>query len=309
MIKNIHLQNFQGHRDTELKFSQGVNVIAGQSDAGKSSVIRALWWVFKNRPRGAGEQFRYRNANSKDEVSVSIELEEGTVKRFRKGSVNGYEVDGEQLVAVRSDVPTEVSNLLNLDDHNVQTQHQPYFLISDSAGDVARKLNSVCGLDIIDACLKNAGTLVSRNSQSINESERRILELGETRKRYMDIEERDKAVSVLEGKSKRYGEVTSNLGKVTNALQKLSELGKKIEKLDSFLEIESQAEPLFSKITELEAVVRKAAQVGKLLIRIEDLKSRMSALGNAATTAENDLDKFLQEQGICPVCGQAIALE
>ena len=48
MIKSLHIQNFQSHKKTTLKFHKGINVVIGQSDSGKSAIIRALNWTINN---------------------------------------------------------------------------------------------------------------------------------------------------------------------------------------------------------------------------------------------------------------------
>ena len=42
MIKSVGIVNFQSHEETAIEFSPGLNVIAGGSDAGKSSILRAI---------------------------------------------------------------------------------------------------------------------------------------------------------------------------------------------------------------------------------------------------------------------------
>jgi len=56
MIKQLTIKNFQSHKKTKLEFSDGVNIIIGQSDSGKTAIIRALNWVVNNKP--SGDSFR-----------------------------------------------------------------------------------------------------------------------------------------------------------------------------------------------------------------------------------------------------------
>lgn len=92
MIRSIHLQNLQSHKDTKLEFSDGVNVIVGSSDSGKSAILRGLGWVATNRP--AGDEFRSDWAG-KENTSVSIQLSTGEysgeyVERIKGPSINAY---------------------------------------------------------------------------------------------------------------------------------------------------------------------------------------------------------------------------
>lgn len=306
MIKSIHLRNFQGHKATDLELGTGVNVISGASDVGKSTIIRALRWLILNRPSGAGERWRYHKADLKDEVSISLELDNGFVKRFREGSSNGYEVDGTTLVAIRQDVPSEVSDLLDLDDHNVQTQHSPYFLVADSAGDVARKLNEVCGLDIIDECLRNAGLLASRNTQGVSECKQRTAELEMLRERYLDLDNREQALQELEKFDSERIRVGSIVLRLDAVLAQMTNTQSKLDDLGDFLEIEESAEALFAHVDELEQLHARTESLTTVLDSIATLEDQIIAAGKRVEEAEQQFHKALQDEGVCPLCEQVI---
>ena len=42
MIQRVNISNIGGIREAELRFTAGLNVITGESGAGKSSVVRSL---------------------------------------------------------------------------------------------------------------------------------------------------------------------------------------------------------------------------------------------------------------------------
>ena len=52
MIDKIKIENIQSHKNTELNLSNGINVIVGSSNNGKSAILRALYWAIYNRPLG-----------------------------------------------------------------------------------------------------------------------------------------------------------------------------------------------------------------------------------------------------------------
>jgi DNA repair exonuclease SbcCD ATPase subunit len=72
MIKRIEIKNFQAHKNTEIDFDPGVNVISGASDAGKSSIFRALLWVITNRP--SGDSIKNWDCKKDDTTEVRIGL-------------------------------------------------------------------------------------------------------------------------------------------------------------------------------------------------------------------------------------------
>lgn len=145
MISKLKLQNFQSHKETELRFHPGVNVIQGPTDAGKSSVIRALKWVVANRPTGD----RLRRHKTK-KTSVILD----GVTKVKTASTHKYKLGVQEFKALRASVPPEISEELRLSEINFQEQHDAYFLIADNPGQVARTLNKVAELEIIDLSLK-----------------------------------------------------------------------------------------------------------------------------------------------------------
>ncbi|GAF15365.1 DNA double-strand break repair Rad50 ATPase [Bacillus sp. JCM 19045] len=82
------MENFQSHQDTSIQFDQGLNVIVGQSDSGKTAVLRGLRWALFNLPRGT--DFLKVGA---DFVRVTVTLTNGTkIVRERTSSKNRYKI-------------------------------------------------------------------------------------------------------------------------------------------------------------------------------------------------------------------------
>ena len=179
MIEGIALRHFQAHEHTELKFHPGVNSIIGTSNSGKSSILRALFWVQYNRP--SGQDFvshwnRNKSGNPVEPTEVDVNLDERVITRKRAKDFNGYEIwtsDGPpegpevSLEAVGVDAPEMIQRMLNLSETNIQRQMDAPFLLSASNADVARFFNKVIRLDIIDRVL---GTAESRRRKMKQEA-------------------------------------------------------------------------------------------------------------------------------------------
>lgn len=161
MIIRIELHNFQSHKDTVIDFTSGVNVITGESDNGKSAIIRAVRWVVENQPSGTDKVNSSWNDSFKNPLSVRIYTEDGWVERIRIKGRNGYTVckgDGKpvELSAVGRNVPPEVTNFFNLSDVNFQWQLDPPYLLSKTSGEASRYLNEIVHLDSIDSLMSIA---------------------------------------------------------------------------------------------------------------------------------------------------------
>ena len=167
MLQSISLQNFQSHKKSILEFHKGINVITGPSNNGKSSILRALYWAIYNRPSGDSYVSHWnRDKNDKPIKSTKVTVinDNGTIER-RKGFIkaddkqkvfNGYIVNDNYLEAIGQDVPDEVTKLFNIDNVNIQKQMDAPFLLSESAGEVARFFNQTIRLDLIDKILAKA---------------------------------------------------------------------------------------------------------------------------------------------------------
>ena len=165
MIQSLSLRHFQSHKKTDLQFTPGVNSIIGSSNSGKTAILRALYWAVYNRPSGLSF-ISHWNRDNKDKpiksTLVRVTNDNGIIER-RKGKLkgeekefNGYIVNENVLEAIGQDVPDEVSKLFNLDSVNIQKQMDAPFLLSESAGEVARFFNSTIRLDLIDRILSKA---------------------------------------------------------------------------------------------------------------------------------------------------------
>ena len=51
-ISRIRVQNFRCFRDTTVEFQPGLNVIIGENNSGKTTLLKALALVFERRGRG-----------------------------------------------------------------------------------------------------------------------------------------------------------------------------------------------------------------------------------------------------------------
>ena len=126
-IQSIKISNFQSHKNTTVNFVDGMNSIIGKSNAGKTAIIRAMVWVFFNKP--SGDSFR---SNWGGDTKVEIRLSDGAViERIKGKSKNCYVINGKTYKAIRQSVPDEVKAIINVSDINVQHQlDAPFLLLS-----------------------------------------------------------------------------------------------------------------------------------------------------------------------------------
>lgn len=163
MLQSIKIFNFQSHKHTEMKLSPGINALAGNSDCGKSAVLRSLCWGILNTPSGdayISDWAKTQKGSIKKGATcrVDIETDDGKqVSRVRGEGFNGYllflkgaEQSDQSFEAIRSDVPEQVTETLRLGTVNIQRQLDGPFLLSSTPGEVARYINTLVNLTKID---------------------------------------------------------------------------------------------------------------------------------------------------------------
>ncbi len=156
-IDRLRLTNFQRHERFDLTLDPGVTTLVGPSDAGKSSVIRALRWLALNRP--AGDGFVRRGGGRSDVTEARARCDGVTVRRWRGSGDNAYAVGAEEYRAFGQDVPPAVSRIVGLGPDNFGGQHDAPYWLGLSEPDLARELNRIVDLDVID---RTASRLASR---------------------------------------------------------------------------------------------------------------------------------------------------
>jgi DNA repair exonuclease SbcCD ATPase subunit len=180
-ITHLRLENFQNHRDTQMRLDSGVNLITGSSDSGKSAVLRAINLVLHNQPRG--KTFVRKGAT---EARVTITFSDDTSVTRIKGERNAYVVrypNGYEKVfdKIGSDVPEEVRAALGSppedDPHGPLSycdQRGRLFLTSLSAVELPRSLSMLTRIDDFEEAAQALGKIARQADRQARDSEHRI---------------------------------------------------------------------------------------------------------------------------------------
>ncbi len=271
MIKEILIRNFQAHRRTKLEFAPGVNAIAGASDQGKSSIIRALRWVVENRP--AGDSFRSNFAGEQD-TEVAVETTDGeTVTRAKGPKTNSYSVNGKELKAMGQSVPEEVSAALHLGSVNFQHQMDAPFLLSLGSSKLSQYLNEVAGLDAIDRATSNIRKRILGNSQDQRTIDAQKTATATALEKFQGLDETEGRLVAAEGLE---GQINA--------------MGQKERALRGCL-VSVQADSDFIKPLErvMEAAAGPVKQAGRLLAEIETADGKIAALDSVLSNIDTSL--------------------
>ena len=239
MFKRIEIKNFQSHKNTSLDLVNGVNVIVGQSDSGKTAIIRALRWLVDNRPSG----FRFHSDFTEDETQVSCLLDSGIkITHAKKKNQAVYLLESskgkEEFGSVGTNVPDQVKAALNLSDINFSYQMDKPFLITDSPGEVARTFNKVTRLERVDEWVKEVASKIRSKKgevQAGKEKEKSLTEQIEELKYLDDLKKELDGLIGIEVELKLVKTEAENLESILSCLEEV-----KIEIKDLLLWLECE---------------------------------------------------------------------
>ena len=301
-IESISLQNFQGHRKSTLKLCSGVNVIVGSSDAGKTSIFRAFRWVNENRPLGNSIV-----REGQDTTTVEMIVDETKIKKERKKNKTKYVVNNTVFEAVKSDVPDDVINAINMDEINISYQLTPHYMILDSKGKIAETLNRLTNLDRVSDVVMSLNRNVRENNQGIKNNEENLAEVEKTLKQsvYQELDEVSAVLFEIESKATDVFELEE---KETAIKLSLNSLQKQQEILKTYKQL-----PTPEQINKYDVRLAKIKNTVGDLQKIKDsLISFLSRLKNSIVECKDYLEKSEELNDIfnrkllrlktCPFC-------
>lgn len=330
MINQLEIQNFQSHKKVSLQFSKGINSIVGISDSGKTALLRAIYWCKENRPLGNDDISDWNKDKDSEPIKstfVRIANDKGLIER-RKGKVkindesrkfNGYVINGKDyLEAIGTSVPDIVSKMFNLDEVNFQGQFDPSFLLSNSAGEVARFFNSTIRLDLIDKILSNAD---SKRLETNKEKKRLEIEQNDIAKEIkkfdwldnaeklankvvllddkieIEINNHDKLLDLLNEYSESVDTISSQ-EVILSAVPIVEKIAIQIESIEKRIRLQEQVQNLYNEWKEQNSIIGTAdfSIAEELIEKIEMINERIEA----KEERYNELEESLSEwKGIC----------
>jgi len=288
-IKSIRLVNFQSHRDTKINFHEGLTVILGQTDQGKSAIIRALKWVLYNEPRGTD----FITAGCKH-CRVELEMQDGSIIiRERDGQRNRYllKQSGQEQVfeGFGNSVPLEIVKAHGIPKIfidrdatsavNLAEQLEPPFLISESGSNKAKALGRLVGIHIIDAAQRITLKDLADNQQRHKILEEEIANLKDELQAYKDIDKLAKKISNLSC-------ILDNLKQKRNILLKLTHLKQELESTNCEIK---KYNDILRKLDFVEEAEKNIKIVDVLYIKYHYLCQLMKKLTQVANSIESEL--------------------
>lgn len=301
MINSIVIENFLSHKDTFIKLDPGVNVFLGESDVGKSAIFRAINKIVSNRPMGTdfirwGQNNCYIGIELSEDIFVEWSYENGQAKY-----VLCQENDEQVFKAFNKSVPDEILTSLNIQEINFQHQLTNAFLFQSSSGEVARYLNQIVNLDVIDNTLYNINHRLKGEQVQLagsNASQKRI---EEGLKQYDWLDEAENKLDIAIQLEDDLNSLKSSVLELTDAINSITLIEERSFKykriiafeaqINSLLELDKEIEDFITdydalqgyidNIIKCESSIKKANDIIKaepILLKIEKIDSELSKL-------------------------------
>ena len=247
-IKSLSLINFKKHSKLDIEFSDKLNILFGNNDAGKSCVIEAIKWLFFSEGRDI------RKEETK-KTTVSVILDSNVkITKIRSASVNAYilNIPGQEekrFDAVGKNIPDEIKEALqvrtiSIDNEeiilNIADQITLPFLLGSSATFRSKLFNKLTGSNLIDKTLQsfNKDILkISRESKlELEHLEKQKTSLSEVviqknklENLYGNFKKQFKKIKALQVRYEQVNEYSLKLNEINNDLKKTENKLKKIK--------------------------------------------------------------------------------
>ncbi len=316
MIDSIELKNWKTHKDTNLKFSKGTNILLGQMGAGKSSIMDAISFALfgtypaiQHRRVAVSEIIMNRPEQQKQaSVRLSFGVDGATYEVQRNLELNGsnkasISKNGTYLQSQPQRVNEEVERILKVDYDLFSRavyaeQNQLTYFLELRPAERKKQIDELLGLDRFAAAQENAGSLINRIKDMVAESEKTaetfdIKKLREQQKAMSDeLEELRKKAKELESELKSYekkrDESEKELKTAKDRYAKKTKLVKEIAELKSKLDFVDKE---IQKIREKGIGERKELEKKAIALK-SDLETKNKAEREAAESEKKALQQL-----------------
>lgn len=323
MIEKIEIHNFQSHKATVLELDAKVNTLQGNSDCGKSAVLRALQWLIFNP---AGDYFisdwARKGKTQTAPCEVIVYANGHKIVRRRDKDFNGYYLDDEMFEATRNTVPKKISDILNLGEVNVQRQLDPPFLLSMSAGEVSRYINNLVNLTRIDTWTSAANSRERKLRQDADAAFERVEKARGKVESYSllpRLEELSTTIESLEAHGSDVGALYADLSETLSRYSAEADMLALLPDVDRLTELTSELGTAMTRTSELQVEVdyidptlsehgRQAAKleslpdvdrVSEILSAVPGMKAKADSLNREVLVLGHELDEYAAKIDIC----------
>lgn len=242
-ITSIELVNIQKHKHITLSLS-GINVLVGETESGKTSILRGILWNILNNTSGE----KLLNNDGAKACSVTITCGDDVVSRNWSKAENTYTLNGKKFSAIRTSVPDEVSKLYAVDSVNIQRRRDVPFMVYYKDTECAKQFGDMLDVSEIDrtigasnAHVRELKTECDALSAAVSSGEKELEEISfidEAAESFSVIKELVIDIDSSKQKQKRLGDLFEKLTQVDECTNKYVGLESALKQLTSIAKLE-----------------------------------------------------------------------
>lgn len=191
MIEQLKATNLQKHTDITLNFIEGVNVITGPTDSGKTAIFRGLKWVLMNE----GDSSKLVKHGTQ-RCTVSVTIDGNTVERSYSASSNTYKLNDNLYKSFRTSVPADIAALVNMDAISVQDRRALPFMVYYKGSETAEQFSTMLDLNEIQTVTANTNRYVKKVAEAVEQAKINIDKAQTTLDYYADVDEANALLKV-----------------------------------------------------------------------------------------------------------------
>ncbi len=281
MINNLTIKNHKTHRDTRLDFCDGVNIIIGDPQSGKSNILKSMKLLFSNRPVG----FKYQSKFSDDPVEISAGMDGKKITFWKDEDSAEYKIDKKSFKGFGTNVPDEIKSFLNVSELNIQKQFDKPFLLFDSAGEVAKTMNRIIKTEELDKWQAGLTKKINRTKGDIDRIKNELKKDKENLKKYDNIEQVERIVQRVKKREELIENKEDDLMNIEACIRDL-------DGINSFLDIAYErlkAEELIRKAELINEEINAVLGERYIILEFLDLHERCFTL----TKQKKELSKVI----------------
>jgi exonuclease SbcC len=295
-LHRVIMENFQSHERTVIDFEKGINAIVGQSDKGKTAIIRAIKWVLYNEPRGS-DFVRHGT----DECCVTLEMSNGwKVTRARRKSKNYYIVEdpsgnGYRFENIGTGVPAEVIEatgiakiIIDTDKElalNLNEQLDPPFLLAETGSVKAKAIGSIVKTHLLDASERDVQKEILQLTTETKELEKQLEEKEAEISKYGDMAKLENVMGRLE-------ELIKKLKEKNTAYEKLIYINRKILAIKKEMESTKETLSQLAMLPHIEITYLQLKDMFRTQQNMQSYRSKIKAVEQSIRENEDILTKL-----------------
>lgn len=325
IIEEVEIKNFRSHKNSKIKFGQGISVIVGDNGSGKTSILEAVnFALFKQKPNNINADDLIRRGTEEAEVSVTFHSNgrKYRVLRERKtGKATGSALyqDEKLLVRGEDEVTLEVERILGVNGELFTSavyikQGEIDGLISAAPAVRKEQVGRLLGAQDLENAYKNMRELIGeydmrfekfqtvpedikKTEEKIKKEKQEIAQLSEEIKiidknlseKRRRFEEKEKEIAQLEKLKDLLNAREKNIAEIENLDEKI----KKIESYERELKETERIHEEYAKLEqEIEALNKEKIKFAGYSTKCEQLSSELASQRKKA----DELSEFIKSE-------------